>query len=207
MRHWKLLLGTTVLLLAAGCAQQPTIPPIENWEAHRAAASELHSWTLSGKLGARVPNDSGSARVRWKQQHGDYRIDLSGPFGQGRIIIDTTASGVRLRQGGEPPMEAADAESLLWQATGWHLPVEELTYWVRGIPAPNSEHDILARTEAGLISQLRQRGWHLSYEEYQRVRQHTRQGVKTLPLPGRIVAERDDTRLTLIVYDWALPNT
>lgn len=206
MRHWKLLFGMTLIMLAAGCAQQPTLKTVENWDAHRAAASELHSWTLSGKLGARVPNDSGSARLRWKQQYEEYRIDLSGPFGQGRVIIDTTDSGVRLRQGGEPPMEAASAEALLWEATGWRLPVEELTYWVRGIPAPDNNHTIVAWTEKGLVQQLRQSGWTLSYEEYQSVDQYTRQGPQTIPLPGRIVAEQGDTRLTLIVYDWSLPN-
>ncbi len=207
MRHWRLLVGTAALLLAAGCAQQPSIKPIENWDAHRAAASKLHSWTLSGKLGVRVPDDSGSARLRWKQQQNDYRIDLSGPFGQGRVIIDTTETGVRLRQGGEPPLEADSAEVLLWQATGWRLPVGDLTYWVRGIPAPDSDYDILARTETGLVGQLQQSGWTLNYEEYQLIDQYTREGIKTLPLPGRIVAEQGDTRLTLIVYDWSLPNS
>ncbi|WP_036188596.1 lipoprotein insertase outer membrane protein LolB [Marinimicrobium agarilyticum] len=207
MRHWRLLLGAAIVALAAGCAQQPSIEPVENWDAHRAAASALHSWTLSGKLGVRVPDDSGSARLRWKQQQEEYRIDLSGPFGQGRVIIDTTESGVRLRQGGEPPLEASSAEDLLWQATGWRLPVEDLTYWVRGIPAPGSDHVIAARTENGLVRQLEQSGWTLHYEEYQRVEQTTRRGLRTLPLPGRIVAERGDTRLTLIVYDWSLPNS
>lgn len=195
MRHWRLLLGAAMVVLAAGCAQQPSIEPVENWDAHRSAASALHSWTLSG-----------SARLRWKQQQDEYRIDLSGPFGQGRVIIDTTDSGVRLRQGGEPPLEAASAQDLLWQATGWHLPVEDLTYWVRGIPAPGSDYDIAAHTENGLVRQLLQSGWTLHYEEYQNVQQTTRQGVQTLPLPGRILAERDETRLTLIVYDWSLPN-
>lgn len=206
MRHWKLLLGAAMVVLAAGCAQQPSIKPVENWDAHRATASALHSWTLSGKLGVRVPDDSGSARLRWKQQSDDYRIDLSGPFGQGRVIIDTTDSGVRLRQGGEPPLEAASAEALLWQATGWRLPVEDLTYWVRGIPAPGSDYDIAARTETGMVQTLQQRGWTLHYEEYQSVEQTTRQGLRSLPLPVRIVAEREETRLTLIVYDWSLPN-
>ncbi|WP_024460933.1 lipoprotein insertase outer membrane protein LolB [Marinimicrobium sp. LS-A18] len=192
------IVALALVLLVVGCARQP-LQPVEDWERHQAAAQRLNSWQLSGKLGARLPDNSGSARLRWHQDQSDYRIDLSGPFGQGRVIIETTESGVRLRQGGEPPLEAASAETLMWQTTGWRVPVAELTYWVRGIPAPDSRHRVLERTPQGLLKTLRQSGWTLHYSDYE--------AVGLLPLPGRIVAERKDTRLTLIVYDWSLPES
>lgn len=187
-----------LVLMIVGCAPQP-LQPVVDWERHQEAAQRLDSWQLSGKLGARLPDNSGSARLRWHQDQGDYRIDLSGPFGQGRVIIETTDTGVRLRQGGEPPMEAASAEALMWQTTGWRVPVAELIYWVRGIPAPDSRHRVLDRTPEGLLKTLRQSGWTLHYSDYQT--------TGLMPLPGRIIAERRHTRLTLIVYDWSLPES
>ncbi len=187
-----------LILMIVGCARQP-VQPVDDWEQHQQLAEQLDHWQLSGKLGARLPNDSGSARLRWRQEQSDYRIDLSGPFGQGRVIVETTDTGVRLRQGGEPPLEADSAEALVWQTTGWQVPVAELTYWVRGIPAPDSDHQVVERTPEGLLKTLTQSGWTLHYSDYQT--------TPRLPLPGRIVAERQDTRLTLIVYDWSLPES
>lgn len=186
-----------LLVLLAGCAQQP-VQPVDDWETHRRAASELEHWQMSGKVGARLPENSGSARLRWNQNDSDYRIDLSGPFGQGRVVIETLDGRVRLREGGEPPVEAATGEELMRRATGWSFPVEQLKYWVRGIPAPGSKHHLVEFTPEGLLKTLRQSGWTLSYDDYE--------ATGLTPLPGRIIAERDDIRLTLIVYQWSLPE-
>lgn len=191
------LIALALIVMITACARQP-LQPVTDWRGHEAAAQSLQHWQLSGKLGVRLPDDSGSARLRWRQSPDDYRIDLSGPFGQGRVIIESTETGVRLRQGGEPPVEADSAETLMWQTTGWQIPVAELTYWVRGIPAPDSRHRVLERTPQGLLKTLRQSGWTLHYSDYATSGQ--------LPLPGRIIAERQDTRLTLIIYDWSLPQ-
>lgn len=192
-----LLAPLVLLTLLAGCAQQ-SVKPIDDWETHRRSASELEHWQLSGKVGARLPENSGSARLRWKQTRDDYRIDLSGPFGQGRVVIEALDDRVQLREGGEPPVEAATAEELMWRATGWSFPVEQLKYWVRGIPAPDSQHELVEFTSEGLLKTLRQSDWTLAYDDYQ--------DTDLTPLPGRIVAERDDIRLTLIVHEWSLPE-
>lgn len=189
------LLAITLLALLAGCVQQP-LRPVDDWDTHRRAAAELNQWNLSGKVGARLPENSGSARLHWRQEQDQFRIDLSGPFGQGRVIIDSHNEGVRLRQGGEPPLEAPTAEELMWHATGWAFPVEQLMYWVRGIPAPDYAHHIGEYTPEGLLKTMTQSGWTLNFSDYE--------ATEAVPLPGRIIATRDDTRLILVVHEWSL---
>src|SRR5690625_7872877 len=81
-----LALVTLPLLILAGCAPQP-LRPVDSWEEHLARVAALETWYVSGQLGVRLPDNSGSARLRWQQTQDDFRIDLSGPFGQGRTLI------------------------------------------------------------------------------------------------------------------------
>lgn len=188
------LLGLAVLL--GGCARQP-LQPVDSWEEHRNQIAVLDNWQINGKLGARMPNDSGSARLRWEQAPEQYRIDLSGPFGQGRMIITGEPGLVRLRQSGEPPIEASSAEELIRQSTGWRLPVEQLLYWVRGIPAPDSRPKRMKKTAEGLLAELEQDGWQLSYSDYRLVDNRWQ-------LPERIIARHRDIRLTLVIHQWTI---
>src|SRR5690606_41506827 len=95
---------------------------------------------------------------------------------------------------GEPPISAESGEYLLYEATGWHLPLEQLTAWVRGVPAAGLPITALELDEHQLLATLVQGDWQLSYSRY---------GLYgDLYLPGRIVAENADTRLTLIIHAW-----
>lgn len=190
-----LALVTLPLLILAGCAPQP-LRPVDSWEEHLARVAALETWYVSGQLGVRLPDNSGSTRLRWQQSQDDFRIDLSGPFGQGRTLIQGRPGAVTLQQGGEEPLQASSAEELLWLATEWQVPVEELRYWVRGIPSPEQPIQQLKRNREGLLAELQQGGWHLQYSNYTLVdnRWH---------LPRRIVAQHEDARLTLVIHTWS----
>ena len=190
-----LALVTLPLLILAGCAPQP-LRPVDSWEEHLARVAALETWYVSGQLGVRLPDNSGSARLRWQQTQDDFRIDLSGPFGQGRTLIQGRPGAVTLQQGGEEPLQASSAEELLWLATEWQVPVEELRYWVRGIPSPEQPIQQLKRNREGLLAELQQGGWHLQYSNYTLMdnRWH---------LPRRIVAQHEDARLTLVIHTWS----
>lgn len=184
-------------LLLAGCATRP-VAPVDDWQQHRKQIATLDQWQLNGRLAVRLPEDSATSSLRWSQFPQRYRLDLSGPFGQGRIRIHGRPGRITLEQAGEEPLHADSAEQLIWQATGWTLPVGDLAYWVRGIPAPDSEPDDWLHNERGLLAELHQSGWQLTYEDYQ-----SHEGRR---LPGHITAERGDVHLTLAIRSWQLPD-
>src|SRR5690625_6960787 len=99
------------------CSSDLPLRPVDSWEEHLARVAALETWYVSGQLGVRLPDNSGSARLRWQQTQDDFRIDLSGPFGQGRTQIQGRPGAVTLQQGGEEPLQASSAEELLWLAT------------------------------------------------------------------------------------------
>ncbi|NIB40141.1 outer membrane lipoprotein LolB [Pseudomaricurvus alkylphenolicus] len=188
----QLCLLLVVFAGLAGCASHS---PYKSTNPAQTLA-ELQQWQLKGKLGIRAPGQSGSAYFDWRQEIEHYRIQLTGPFGQGATRIVGRDGGVTLEQGDQPPLHADTPEALMYDAMGWWLPVSELHYWVRGLPAPNSAFDEIRDETTGLLQQLQQRGWTLNYKRFEQ------QGP--WQLPARLTASRDQIRLTFIIKDWQL---
>lgn len=196
----RCLLLLMALLLIGGCAHRGSLTPPQNLVEHQRQLQAIGDWQLMGKLGIRTAEDSGSASLKWVQQRANYQINLSGPLGQKSMIITGTPEKVRLEQTGEPAQEAKTAEALIKQSAGWILPVAQLAYWVRGVPAPKLRISHLQQNDSGLLDRLMQGGWSISYSNY---RDQTLNGA-VLPLPGKVTAEYQDVRLVLVIRSWHL---
>lgn len=188
-----------LLALLGGCAQQ-TAMPIDDWSQHQARIHKITHWHVTGKLGVKIPGDNGSANLRWQNATSNYSLDLSGPFGQGRLLITGKPGRVTLQQAGEAPLTADSAEELILQTTGWTLPVTQLAYWVRGVPAPYQPIVRMEHDDSGLLASLEQAGWHIQYANYS----STKLDKTSVQLPSRVTAEYGDIRLTLIIRQWQL---
>ncbi|MEC9482198.1 MAG: lipoprotein insertase outer membrane protein LolB, partial [Halomonas sp.] len=137
-----------------------------------------------------------SANLDWTQSGYDYRMLISGPFGTGRSVLESTANGVVLTTG-EGRFEAETAEALMEEQLGWALPVAALDRWVRGLPAPLLAHR--TQTDAqGFPTQLSQAGWTIDYRDWT----WASDVGGGLWLPSRIVMKIDDFRATLVVNEW-----
>lgn len=191
-----------ITLLLSGCAHQlPKAPLIsEDWPKHQAQVETLNKWQAVGKLGVKVPNDGGSMSLRWQQQPNEFTIDFTGPFGQNILGIAGQAGQVTLSEPNKAPISAKTAEELIRRNTGWTIPVTQLAFWVRGLPAPSAKVTHFAANPQGLIGELEQLGWKVTYGDYLSVAT----GTETLPMPGRITAEFKDIRLTLVIREWQL---
>lgn len=197
---YRYLLLILSLLVISGCAHRGALTPPQDVQEHQRQLQAIGDWQLTGKLGIRTADDSGSASVKWLQQTANYQINLSGPLGQKSMIITGTPEKVRLEQTGEPAQEAKTAEALIKKSVGWTLPVTQLAYWVRGVPAPKLRITHLHQNDNGLLDQLSQGDWNITYSNY---RDQTFNG-KVLPLPGKITAEYQDVRLVLVIRNWRL---
>lgn len=191
-----------LLLLLSGCATQPLLPS-GTWAERQTHLEQLDDWRLTGKLGVRIPGENGSATLRWRQTPNDYTLDLSGPFGSGRLLIEGQPGAVTLYQGNEPPLTASTAEELIFLSTQWTIPVTHLTWWVRALPAPRLKITQGETNAQGHLTTLEQAGWRLQYSQYQPVASAN----GNLLMPGKILAEYGDIRLTLIIREWHLGAT
>lgn len=191
-------------LFLSGCASHPKtpIPAIsKNWSKHQAQILAATHWQATAKLGIKVPNDGGSANLQWQQHNTEYQIALNGPLGLGKMIIQGKPGNVSFLQGENPPQLAKTAEELITKNTGWHIPVTQLAYWVRGLPAPQAKVTRHSLNSQGLLGELEQMGWQVIYGDYLNVSNKT---GETIALPARITATYKEVKLTLVIREWQL---
>jgi len=193
-----------LLLLISACAplqKQPDaaihLPP-SSWPAHQTAMQAIDSWQLKGKLAYRNDGDSGSLWFDWTQQGDNFNIYLSGPFGVGTVQISGNAQTITLSQPGEADISSHSASALTQRLFGWHLPVEQMRFWIRGLPTGPSANVIKTFNDKGLPETLQEDGWQLNISRYQ-------SGPRG-QLPGKIKGHSDKLTFTLLLKDWTFPE-
>ncbi|QBS12003.1 lipoprotein insertase outer membrane protein LolB [Legionella geestiana] len=125
----------------------------------------LSAFEINGAMAARNGKKGWSASVNWVQRGpADYQIRLMGPLGGGTVII-TRAGGLVTLQDGRKKVSDKNADALLARETGVRLPVPNLYYWVRGLPAPGAVHDKRYDAAHHLVF-LQQAGYTIEYKNF-----------------------------------------
>lgn len=198
--RWLVLLAA--ILITQGCAwlQPGTPPPADtqvNWLEHVRTLTLLKEWQIKGKIGVRTTNDGGSAYVDWTQSFDSFYIVLNGPLGQGTTIVTGNPSGARLEQS-DGTWIAESPDQLVQEHTGWEIPINDLLYWIKGLPAPGEEAQ-MTHNALGTLATLEQNGWSLQFDQYA-------VSLGTL-LPQRIRISKGELRVVVVVKSWlALEN-
>jgi len=198
----KRLLGLCLLL--AGCAGAPTpvtvepvIPPEQSWQSRQLQLAALQSWQLSARVIVSSSEDEAwQLDVIWQQQHNDYEIQISGPFGMGKVRLQGNERGVFLYDGEGHTYFAQQAERLLLEHTGVYMPVSSLRYWIRGLPDPAIDAALTPQLDAwGRLVQLRQNGWSVEMKRYVQ--------IGALQLPDKLFVHNvQDVEVRMVVDKW-----
>ncbi len=183
--------------LFTACVHKPPLKSVE-FKAHQAALTPINQWKMIGKLGIKTSAEGGSASIHWQQNKTAYDIQLHGPLGQKSIAIVGDSNQVSLKEKGKPATKAQSPEALIKKTIGWNLPLTQLDYWMRGLPAPNRKIKHIRANSLGLMAQLEQSGWVIDYLSYHQI-QHQNQLIY---VPKKIVAQHQDIRLTLVIREW-----
>jgi outer membrane lipoprotein LolB len=157
------------------------------------SASKITSWDVSGALAARSKSKGWSASLNWTQRGASqYQIRLSGPLGSGTVLISRNGGVVTLRDGPKTA-SSSNAATLLKQQTGVSLPVNNLYYWARGIPAPGSVQSE-KRDQAGRLTVLRQAGYTIEFLRYT--------SASKAVLPSSIRLQGNGVFIKLVINRW-----
>ena len=184
-------------VLLAGCEALRELPSFEGdttWEAHAHALSRFQSWTMLGTLAVRSGNDASRVTMRWRQTRGSYVLRFMGPLGAGVLEVRGSSEEVEARFPDGRRVRAASAEALLEEEIGWSVPLQGLSRWIVGAPAPDGSAPTIELDDHGRLARLEQSGWTMVYERYG--------GLDDLALPERIRLSNETVEATVVVRRW-----
>jgi outer membrane lipoprotein LolB len=172
------------LMLLGGCAFMSPAPQ----PAARPVHPESASFALNGRISIKHLEAHQSAGLHWTHRAHSDEILLLTPLGQTAARVYRDERSATLDDGAKHYQDV-DAESLMQQVLGWHLPLDGLHYWIFGMADPEVPAQI-ERADDGQISVLHQDGWEVRFLRY------------TDGLPTRLQLSHEDFQVLLLIDEW-----
>jgi outer membrane lipoprotein LolB len=207
MKKILLLLSSLIALTLGGCAStfhnnpekftdygMPLGTHALQWQDRQHQLMTIRSWSARGNVAARSNKKGWNASFNWHQTNGNYALELFGPLGMNRMQLTGQPGQVTLKTS-RGVTSAASPEALLQQQLGWQLPVSDLRFWLRGLPAPYSreKHSFDLNHH---LAHLYQDGWRIVYLRYV--------SVNGVDLPNRLLLTNANWTVHIVITHWNL---
>lgn len=179
MKQALAVMGVLAVLGMAGCStnqSRPTettvpqgsaISPEAAWAKRQTQVASMSQWRLQGRVGLQIRDQSWPFAIDWQQQGGMYAMQINNPLtGALMAAIDASNSGVTLRAADGKSYQDTDAERLLARQLKLNFPLNNLRYWARAIPSPDSSVSNLQLDAYGRPKHMEQAGWAIDYPSY-----------------------------------------
>ncbi|HAI69110.1 MAG TPA: outer membrane lipoprotein LolB [Gammaproteobacteria bacterium] len=177
-----------LVVFLSACVSLPKLPPLP--------ASQLDSWRLKGRIAISTDSESWTASVYWQQQGSAYQLRLNLPLGQGALLLEADDKGVIMRTADNQTYKAANADALMADVLKLEMPVTDLQFWIRGIPAPHSSPDRYLLNDKKQLRHLQQDGWFITYLHYV--------NVEGIALPKRMLLENQSFKVKIAILEWEI---
>ena len=212
LRRRRLLAGAAMVLLLPGC------PGVWRRDDGVAADPEgrppddiVERWRALGKLAARTSDSrsakgkgSWSATLDWRQTREDFRLRLSGPFGQGAFQVEGRPGEVELTTARGERRSAPTPDALFIREFGWRLPASALRHWMTARAQPGVPVEDWSLDAGGRLSSLAQQGWRLDYKYREDPAGRPSGAARGPALPERITLRGEGVVVRIAIRDWRL---
>jgi len=196
----RVLVSLAVAWSLASCTTLPPrqIDAAERLELHGLKSDRLkaqNNWSLSGKLAISNDEDGGSGNLSWRKRPEYTRMDFHGALGRGAWRLEADGKAAKLELADGSTYQQPTVDQLVQQQLGWTIPVESLSWWVRGMAAPGKPQDMLFDEQGNLV-RLDQDGWAVEFGTYR--------SFGGFDMPVRLTAKQADWKVKLVVRRWEL---
>ncbi|MDB6096574.1 MAG: rane protein [Francisellaceae bacterium] len=193
MRYLFILMS----LILVGCktiSSQNSVNKLE-WKTLQNNNATLKNWSIKGKLGIKQNSSATQANFFWQQNLESYAIEIFGPFGADRAILQGKPGLVTLRQADGKLMQASSLEALLNQENKKYLPLTYLQYWLRGLYVPLIPIDNINFSKNKEAIYFEQDKWSIKYLSFKLVDKYM--------LPTKLLVTKHDIKLKIHISSWS----
>ncbi len=147
-----------VMIFIAGCATMP------RQQTDTASDIKIEAWEIKGRLAARIDQDGGSVSFIWERQRDRHSIELYGPLGSGRILLEQARGKASLADSSSK-FYGENLEDVLFQRIGWLIPFDKMQRWIVGQPEYDTISDL--QYQDNRLIKFTQAGWRISYDKFE----------------------------------------
>src|ERR1044072_4909481 len=135
----RVAIVVAALAMLAGC--RTGAPPIQQggpvvWAYNEAALLKLDRYSMSGRVAVAAGDQGFSGSMRYQQQQERADLSIDGPLGMGGMRVALDGEKVNISTSRGENLEGNEARAVLEQRLGFPLPLEQLRWWLLGIPQP-----------------------------------------------------------------------
>ena len=197
-----ILLSLILLTLLSACATKvplatPTVQNHQSWTERQSTLNQLTHWHNEGALAIQTAKSNQTMQFDWQlQDENHYSLRFIGPVGTGYGTLKTTPTEIVYFAPQDKVYSDKNAEALLTKVTGWQLPVNDLYYWARGLPAPGSAANLQFDDSHSHITELQQDGFDVVFQRYS--------GVGQVDLPSKLLIQNAVVKVKIVITRWQL---
>lgn len=169
-------------LLLTGCATETVFRP----DTSASTTARDQAFNVSGRISVNMDGKGSVGQFDWTHRLNDDLLSVNSPLGTTVARLQRNAAGVSLQADGKT-WQATDVESLTQNVLGWTLPLGNLVWWIRGLPAPDAPYQL---AEDGSLAQ---QGWTIRFVS---------DADTPSPYPKRVDMQRDRLTLRLLPQNW-----
>jgi len=194
------LFSLTFALLVTACSTVPTgeVGQAERnlrYEKKSRALAEANGWMLKGRLAVNDGEDGGSGHLSWRKHGQTSSMSFHGVLGRGAWQLNADENGAVLEWADGEVYRADSVGELIEQQLGWSIPVNALSWWIRGLTAPG-DWDLRQLDEHGNLEKLGQLGWVIGFGRYR--------DAGGVSMPMKLTAHRQSYTVKFAIQDWDL---
>ncbi|WP_199102124.1 lipoprotein insertase outer membrane protein LolB [Aquitalea sp. ASV11] len=182
MKQRLALMWLVSSLLLTGCATETVFRPA----ASTSSTARDQAFNVSGRISVNMDGKGSVGQFDWAHQPDADQLSVNSPLGTTVARLQRNPAGVSLQADGKT-WQATDVESLTQDVLGWTLPLGNLVWWIRGLPAPDAPYQFSAD------GSLAQQGWTIRFV--------SDADVPSL-YPKRVDMQRDRLTVRLLPQSW-----
>lgn len=187
----------TVLLTACTnlqVAQEQSRFIVESPTARAAGLQKITRWNISGAMSVARAGKVNIVSFSWQQNAASYRIRLSATLNLASMVIIGKPGYVTLIKG-DHMYHAASPESLLRTRANLAIPVSDLQFWIRSLPAPGQPYQA-KYDDYGHLIYLQQAGWQVQFSDFLT--------VGGVDVPQKLMMTYPGLKVRIVIKQWQL---